>query len=1404
MQGRDRSIATRWQQPNAGAGPGRPACPVSLPPDGTLPFNHMPRIQEPLPDGEVKLPSPPPANRAAGFNWFATLMPLAGVFVMAGVYGGLRGDWRLALPMVVMSGFSATGSLVGRLIQRRQQRRRAREEAVVYSQALAQKRDELVHLRREQQRIRRAADPDLEKMLERARTHDPRLWARRPTDADFLSVRLGLGTLPSTVAVSAPHPAMPDPRLAEAQALAAEYATVPDVPVTVSLRVGPVGIAGTLETRTAAARALICHLAAHHAPHQVHLRAIIAPDDLPEWAWLRWLPHTQALRGGPPTLADRSARAQAVLKDLLEELHHRRNRLDATSPGDLPPEWPWLLVLVTEAYLARDDPALHLILSPSGRELHATALFPVDRLPLIPAGCQTVVELLAGGEAIRTTVGPAGETRTCQVEGAGVLLCDALARHLAPLRSQALQPSGALPRQVRLLDLMGISDVATYDVAAGWSGQASTRPLQVPIGQRRGGQPMVLDLNHTGHGPHGLVAGTTGSGKSELLQTLVVALALTHHPHDVGFVLVDFKGGGAFSDLVDLPHTQGFVTDLSGDLTGRALVALRAEVDRRKRLFNAAGVNEIERYQRRYWQGETSQPLPRLVVIVDEFAELVSDYPDFIDGLIGIARVGRSLGVHLILATQSPAGVVKQQIWANAKFRICLRVESRQESLEMLHRPEAADLPRLPGRGYFQVGNNDVFELFQVARVAGRHPLPVGDDPPEEEKPPITIERITPLGGRIALLDAGPPAEADRSASYRTDVELVVARLQRVARQMGIKKLPSPWPDPLPARVPLPDLLVGAGTGGWDGCDWRPFPDRVWLRVPIGLLDEPARQRQIPLLLELGEQDGQLIVIGAPGAGKTMLARALVTGLARTHTPAELHLYLLEFGGPALQILRDLPHVGGVLTPDDEEQVQRLLRRLLDDLEERKRLCAEARVDGLAGLHHREPERAPPALVVVVTGLVELRATLPEEMLTLTRLVREGGPYGIHWVLMGDRAGDVPTSISSVVARRIALRLADANEYAMVLGTMIRPESAQSLPPGRGWIGQPPLAFQAASPSGAGQESEELDALQRMAAEMNTAWTGPRPAPVEVLPASLPLERLLPSVARPDPEARDLAVPMGWDDARLVPATVDLVRDGPHFLVASTPQGGKTTLLATWAIALAHRNSPQQVQFVLVAGRRNSLAPLARLRHVLDYCARPEDLEETGALPRLVAEIARREGRMASTGDGKPPTVVVMIDDYDEVFGATGGQAAVQTGLERLAKRGQDVGIHVIVAGPLPSMGVGYGDVLVKQVKLGRSGFVLRVLDPGDQNPLGVWIASSDVRRMPPGRGYVVRNGVEAMLQVATTGNAAATAKWVAAVGERWRQVAPARWPEGIASDPEGLETCLGAQEGAHSEGLSQ
>jgi S-DNA-T family DNA segregation ATPase FtsK/SpoIIIE len=1392
----------------------------------SLSFNRMPRVLKALPEQEVQIPQPPATRAPPKANWFLLALPFALMLVTVGVRVATAASrasnnaamW-MTLSFTLMSIGSGITSLVNTISQRKAYKAERERQEQEYAQVLVAKEKRLADLRHEQRQILRTADPGFDILLRMAQEHDPHLWERRLSDPDFLCVRVGMGRAVSSVAVKAPHPPMPDPRLQEAHRIEAEYQFVPDVPLTADLKVGPLGIAGPEATRVGVARSLVCNLATHHSPDEVYILAIFDPSREQDWRWLRWLPHTYVLDPDIHVryLANDPVSAKNLLDDLLEALHQRENVLESRDRTRESPSWPWMVVLVDQYAFAHDNPAINLLLT-AGTQLNATGIFLVDQDRDIPMGCNNVAMVLGTGELECSVAGVGGHTFRAQLETVDSDLAEELARGLAPLQVHSLRSDSDMPSEVKLLDAFNLIPITKFDPRRHWSKDLGDRYLKVVIGERRGGQPMILDLSHTGHGPHGLVAGTTGSGKSVLLQTLVLSIALTHHPYQVGFVLVDFKGGGTFTDLVPLPHTLGLVTDLGGNMTTRALVALNSEMDRRKRLFLEAEVNDIRPYQEKHERGELGElpPLPRLVVIIDEFAELVSDYPDFIDGLIGIARVGRSLGVHLILATQSPAGVVKQQIWANARFRICLRVESRQESQEMLHRGDAANLPRLPGRGYFQVGNNEIFELFQSAHVVGKY----RDDQEAlavRAQQEYRISRLLLTGQREVLFDSAEEAsQRAEDVKAPTDLEVIVDTLVSAAEQLGIEKLPSPWPEqlPKPEELSLDDVWAQLGYGGWNGHGWtfaqncskchkqlqgsqrfcpkcgepakaltpaspgyKPsLQDRPWLYATLGLVDNPVQQVQEPFVLPLTNQDGNLIVVGAQGSGKTMLLRSLVLGLARAHTPQELNLYAIEFGGQALRVLERLPHMGNVLTPADMEQIQRLLLFLQDRLGERKTLCNQAGVNDLVALRERQPLKAPPAIVLVVTGFAEFRNELQDQILQLIRIIREGGPYGIHVVLVGDRAGDMPSAVSSIIARRIVLRLADAEEYGLVLGTRLRLSNEQAFPLGRGWYGRPPLEFQTASPISVEQGNDPIVELQGIADAMRQAWQGPCAEQIGVLGSNISFDQIVAPAESGAPPGPPWAVPVGLDGVRLRPAHLDLVEDGPNFVVSSTPKGGKTTLLQTWLLSLARSNSPQQMQFVLVAGRRNSLRPLETLPHVLDYCRMPDQFKD-GVLERLLAETERRDSLLAdgSGGESSLSHIVLAIDDYDEFYSQVGSDSGLQDGLDKLAKRGRYVNMHIAIAVPL-SFKKDYSDKLFDPIKNGRSGFALRILDAASvQSLLGLRLRDADIGQMPPGRGFVVRNGTEELLQVA-----AFDAKHVNTVQQQWQRagVAPASWPK--------------------------
>ncbi len=501
----------------------------------TVDFNRTPRVLEPLPSGEIKLPAPPQQTPPPRFNWYTALFPLAGVLLMAGGYlllpvlidGGEIGVHQLVAPLLMlpMALLSALGGILGTRSQRRQHRREQEAKERAYQQALQQYAQHLQQVQVQQQRIRTEKDPPPDVLLARAKGRDRHLWERRPTDEDFLNLRIGVGTLPSSVKVFAPRPEIPDPRFQPVLDLEAVYRWVPGVPLLVDLRAGPLGVAGPLPLRENVARALIANLVVHHAPTEAHLLVIYSARREADWKWVKWLPHTHVLDGGArfPYLANDPASAQELLNRLMDELNERRNRLASRRSDDAPPDWPWLVLVVADEGADPHHPAFHLLLS-EGRRLNATAVFLDDRMTQLPQGCAMVAEVSLPGMVQVQTVGVAAPPLSGTADQLDAGKAEGLARALAPLRVFSPESAVALPSSIRLLDILGIKDIQQCDVRRNWSDRSPDRLLKATLGIRRGGQPLILDLSHTGHGPHGLVAGTTGSGKSEMLQTLVVSL----------------------------------------------------------------------------------------------------------------------------------------------------------------------------------------------------------------------------------------------------------------------------------------------------------------------------------------------------------------------------------------------------------------------------------------------------------------------------------------------------------------------------------------------------------------------------------------------------------------------------------------------------------------------------------------------------------------------------------------------------------------------------------------------------------------------------------------------------------------------------------------------------------------
>lgn len=1009
---------------------------------------------------EVELPTPPSAVRRPGFPVLSAAVPLLmGVALWAVTRSAASAAFVVfSFVFVVASGIEARRESAA------EERFRVRE----YRTDLAARLDEL-RARREAERRHADHDaPATRQVTGWVRSRSDRLWERTGTAPEALRVRVGVAAQPAADRAVLPNGGRRD-LLRELRAAADELATS-TLPVVVDLdATGGLVVAGADDRPTAVARAVVAQLTGLLGPDQLALRVLAAPARRDEWRWCRWLPHASA--GG--------AARTLVLVDGADP-DEAESALVHT-PGSVP---LWL-----SSSVAGVPPGIRALL-------------------VIGDGTAELTVTDEHGTVVRH-VGDVGTEELLAEEAAHA------ARSLAPLRPARTPATGAGPRatavaapdSVRLGDLTPVGSAAA--VREQWERSATTATLGAPIGRTDGG---VLSLDLRDDGPHALVAGTTGAGKSELLRTLVASLALHHGPDRLNFLLVDYKGGAAFGPLSGLPHTVGVITDLDRGLAARALRSLRAEVRRREHELaghGAADVAELDARARSEGAGGGSR-LASLVVVVDEFATLARDLPEFVDGLVDVAQRGRSLGIHLVLATQRPAGVVTDAIRANAALRIALRVADEDDSLDVVDVPDAAHLPReVPGRAVVRVGPG----RSAVAQVAWSG----GADQP------VARVRSWPLGERDDAAGSAPGSAADSAADSaaepagRTELEAAVDVAGRAARDVGVAAPRRPWVDPLPARVEL----------------WTLPPAEAPGRAAIGWADRPDEQRRDLLEVDL-DRDGGVLVLGAPGAGASTALRTLVHALRAAGTPLRVHGI---DAGTGLAALRGGDVVGDVVPVGDGERVLRLLRAT--DRELRRRMDA--------GL-----EAGPGTLrrLLLVDGygpFEELyeRVNRGEAVDLVARIARDGRRFGIHVAIAARRRGEVPAALVPSLGLRLDLRCATVDEAA--LAGLPDGAADAEVPPGRGHVGG--VEVQVALPSGGAPGERSARAA---------------PEPVPALPRHVPLADLR-ACSPAAPGGDPWLVPVGVDADDLATAHLDLRHH--HAVVAGPPRSGVTTALSTIAAA---------------------------------------------------------------------------------------------------------------------------------------------------------------------------------------------------------------------------------------------
>jgi S-DNA-T family DNA segregation ATPase FtsK/SpoIIIE len=1098
-------------------------------PTGTIPFNRPPRSAAPKPLPPLTVPTAPGTSTKAPFNVAALIAPLVfGAVMVIALKNVLFGLFAVLSPVMLIGNWYES-----RFRNKRSLRRETRE----YTAALRRLDGVLAERHKAEIARRRGALPDLAEACRQASLPSIHLWERRSQDDDFMLLSAGFGNLPWRPQVTG-EPTQGD--LAdEVSQLLADHETLPLVPVTVNLSAGDVvGIVGTREPSLALARALVAQAATFHGPADLAIAVASSHEHARSWDWIKWLPHTQDPRDDGRLLGANHEESMELLADLL-----------ANRGG--PAGRALTLVVVDDERLTEGrNAAGRMVLQrpPDGGDALTAGIVIATSEDRLPAVCNTVIALDEVGATASLRRPQQGEKLDgFLVAGTSEETARAQARALARFEDPELDTPGlGLPEVVPLPAILGLSDFDPETIRRRWSVERPDGDAGGVIGVAENG-PCRVDLD--GDGPHALIGGMTGSGKSELLRTLVLSMSSESDPEHLTFVLIDFKGGATFSGLDRLPHTVGLATDLDEQLTERALQCLRAELTYRERLFaEAGGVDDLKEYRERLSQASPSRPLeqlPRLVVIVDEFAEMIGALPDFLKSLDGIAHRGRSLGVHLFLATQRPAGVVNAEIRSNTDLWIALRVQEGTDSTDVIGVPDAAAINKAhSGRAYVRRASTPP-ELIQTAFASGSWN--------ENHETVVTARRFVFARTSAALTRE----QALERPTGPTDLTRLVDAINDAYEAEKHESPRRPWTDPLPPVVPLDTIL--------------PRRDDAPGQVPIALLDDPDHQAQYPWSWDL--QRGNLLLYGITGSGTTSALAAIAIALASTSPPDELHMYVLDYGAGELTALARLPQVGTVVGAADRQRQIRLVRQLRGDLERRKDMEPAAR-------------SAEPRLVLLIDNFAAFNAEfgdltglgIAEE---LERVYADGPELGIHIAVAADRAGAIRGPMSAVTEQKLVFRLSDPQDYGLfgLLRKQIpafTPGCAVALPSAHviqvGWPGS--LASAVAGIVTPAPRSER------------------RAQPIEVLPSEVDSASLLDHASL---EAHPWRLPIGIGNSTLTAASFQ-VFEGDHMVIAGPPRAGKSSVLEVMAF-VAKRARPE-IMVSAIALRGSPLRGASGIDHL--------------------------------------------------------------------------------------------------------------------------------------------------------------------------------------------------------------
>ncbi|SDB51907.1 DNA segregation ATPase FtsK/SpoIIIE, S-DNA-T family [Pseudobutyrivibrio sp. YE44] len=962
------------------------------------------RLQFKQPEEKLEVLQPSNQPQEPEGSLIEKLLPMVIMMILMTVLRVMiRSNIMYALYFVVMMGMSSVMTAITFVRAKKRFKEKSIRREKVYNDYIEKKDQEIIDKRSDEKLIAQKMCILPQESIRQIQDFDARLFEKLKDHEDFLDVPIGTGTVDSSNQIKykeQEYVESEDPLVTIPENIHNKYQKLSDMPIVLHLaQVNAVGVLGTRNKLYQMMKNIMISLASQHFYQDVKFFVMLNKEDVAYFSWMRWLRNINE-NGRRNILYDEGSK-----KTILEAIYNELSSREGMKKDEVR-QLPHYIVFAYRSENMSGHPITKYV--EKARDLGFTFIFFEEYKELMHEACDELVCLDR-------------ETYSGFIQKADDAVCmqqfnyqridkeqiAAAALKLACVHVNEISLESTLTKNITLYQLLKVMTAYDLNIGMRWANSNIYESMAAALGVDSSGQTVYLDIHEKAHGPHGLVAGTTGSGKSEILQSYVLSMCLNFHPYEVGFVIIDFKGGGMANQFKDLPHLNGAITNIDGKQIDRSLMSIKAELMKRQKLFAEYSVNKIDDYIELYKTGVAKIPLPHLILIVDEFAELKSDQPEFMKELISAARIGRSLGMHLILATQKPAGVVNDQIWSNSRFKLCLKVQDKSDSKEVLKSPLAAEI-REPGRAYLQVGNNEIFQLFQSAYSGA----PVNVEQMEQQKQ-FDINVVDFAGRRQPVYSQKPQKG---SGDNKTQLDALVGYIEEYCKENAIEKLPDICLPPLAEVIPFPESI-------------KESKFETDVIVPIGIYDNPSEQTQG--VLEINLSKNNTFVAGSSLSGKTNLMQTIIKGLCGKYSAAEVCIYIMDFASMMLKNFEGLNQVGGVVTATDDNKCKQLIELLLNALDERKQILSELGLSSFSS--YREAGYTElRQIVLIIENYSMLKTVFPEHEAAIGIICRDGVSVGISVILTNPQTSGLGMKMMTYFGENISLLQNDNTQYGMM------------------------------------------------------------------------------------------------------------------------------------------------------------------------------------------------------------------------------------------------------------------------------------------------------------------------------------------------------------------------------------